>query len=103
VISLSPLMSKGVTGCALVVGLMLGASLEASAAITARQSLINGKIDETQLVTLPGNVRPEANASHDRGPVADSMPLNHLQLVLGRDQFGHLRLGQVVYSRDALG
>jgi len=98
----SPLLSKGVTGCALVLGFMLGASVEASA-ITVRQPLINDKIDETQLVTLPGNVRPEANASHDRGPVADSMPLNHLQLVLGRDQFGHLRLGQVVYSRDALG
>ena len=83
-ISLSPLRFKGVAGCALALCLMLGASVEASAAITARQPLINGKIDDTQLVTLPGNVRPEANASHDRGPVADSMPLNHLQLVLVR-------------------
>lgn len=82
-IALSPIMSKGVTGCALVLGLMLGASVEATAA-TVRQPLVNGMIDETQLVTLPGNVRPEANASHDRGPVADSMPLNHLQLVLVR-------------------
>lgn len=80
---LSPLMSKCVTGCALVLGLMLGASVEASA-VTVRQPLINGKIDETQLVTLPGNVRPEARASHDRGPVADSMPMNHLQLVMVR-------------------
>ena len=79
----SPLLSKGVTGCALVLGFMLGASVEASA-ITVRQPLINDKIDETQLVTLPGNVRPEANSSHDRGPVADSLPLNHLQLVLVR-------------------
>jgi len=87
-ISLSPTMTKTVTGCALVLGLMLGASVEA-AADAARQSLVsqalvNVKIDETQLLTLPGNVRPEANPSHDRGPVADSMPLNHLQLVLVR-------------------
>jgi subtilase family serine protease len=82
-ISLSPIMSKAVTGCALVLGLMLGVSVEATA-VTARQPLINGRIDETQLVTLPGNVRPEATASHDRGPVDDSLPLNHLQLVLVR-------------------
>jgi hypothetical protein len=81
--SLSPKMSHGVTACALVLGLLLGVSVEATA-VTARQPLINGRIDETQLVTLPGNVRPEANASHDRGPIADSMPLNHLQLVLVR-------------------
>ena len=53
-------------------------------AITARQPLVNGRIDETQLVTLRGNVRPEATASHDLGQVADSMPMNHLQLVLVR-------------------
>ena len=53
-ISLSPIMSKGVTGCALVLGLMLGASVEATA-VTARQPLINGRIDETQRVTLPGS------------------------------------------------
>jgi len=82
-ISLFPIMPKTVTGCALALGLMLAASVEATA-VTARHPLINGRIDETQLVTLPGNVRPEANASHDRGPVADSMPLNHLQLMLVR-------------------
>jgi subtilase family serine protease len=82
-ISLSPIMSKTVTGCALLLALTLGASAKATA-VTARQPLINGRIDETQLVTLPGNVRPEANAIHDRGQVADSMPLNHLQLVLVR-------------------
>jgi subtilase family serine protease len=85
---------------------MLGASVEASAAITARQPLINGKIDETQLVTLPGNVRPEANASHDRGPVADSMPLNHLQLVLVRPAAleaaleGYMQAAQTPGSRN---
>jgi subtilase family serine protease len=62
---------------------MLGASVDATA-VTARQPLINGRIDETQLVTLPGNVRPEANATNDRGQVEDSRPLNHLQLVLVR-------------------
>jgi len=81
--SLTPIMSKRFTGCAIALCLMLAASVEASAD-TAHQALINGKIDESQLVTLPGNVRPEANASHDRGQVDDSMPMNHLQLVLVR-------------------
>jgi subtilase family serine protease len=62
---------------------MLGASVEASA-LAARQPLINGRIDETQRVTLLGNVRPDANASNDRGQVDDATPLNHLQLVLVR-------------------
>jgi len=77
------MMSKAVGGCALVLGLMLGASVEASA-VTAQQPLINGSIDEAQLVTLPGNVHPDANARNDRGRVDDSTPLNHLQLVLVR-------------------
>ncbi len=48
------------------------------------QALITGKIDETQLVALTGNVRPEANARNDRGPVGDSVAFNHLQLLLQR-------------------
>lgn len=50
---------------------------------TAR-SLITTQVDNTQLVTLGGNTRPEANAQNDRGPVADDFPMAHLQLVLQR-------------------
>jgi hypothetical protein len=46
--------------------------------------LITGTIDETKLVTLPGNTRPEANAQNDRGRLADSSPLNHMMLLLRR-------------------
>jgi subtilase family serine protease len=48
------------------------------------QALITGKIDETHMVALTGNVRHEANAHNDRGPVGDSVSLDHLQLVLQR-------------------
>ncbi len=41
-------------------------------------------VDETQLVSLGGNTRPEAVAQNDRGPVADSMVLPHMQLLLKR-------------------
>src|SRR5208283_960273 len=36
----------------------------------ASRALITQKIDESQLVTLAGNTRPEANAVNDRGPVS---------------------------------
>jgi subtilase family serine protease len=50
----------------------------------AQQKPLLGHIDESNLVTLHGNVRPEVNATNDRGTVDDSLPLNSLQLVLHR-------------------
>ena len=45
---------------------------------------ITTRIDESKLVSLRGNVRPEATAANDRGAVADSLPLDHLLLQLKR-------------------
>jgi trimeric autotransporter adhesin len=41
-------------------------------------------IDENQLVSLKGNVNPQAIARNDRGPVSDSLPMGGLTLVLSR-------------------
>jgi subtilase family serine protease len=47
--------------------------------------LITAKIDETKLVTLEGNTRPEArNPRYDRGPVAEDFVLPHMWLQLKR-------------------
>jgi Pro-kumamolisin, activation domain/FG-GAP-like repeat len=46
--------------------------------------LITEKVDETRLVTLPGNTRPEAIAKNDRGRLADGFPLHHMMLLLRR-------------------
>jgi len=46
--------------------------------------LITGPVDESNLVTLEGNTRPEVNANNDRGPVADDLPLEHMMLQLRR-------------------
>ena len=43
-----------------------------------------GMIDETQLVSLPGHVHPLAKAKFDQGVVADSLPVEHLMVVLKR-------------------
>jgi subtilase family serine protease len=48
------------------------------------QPLLTHPIDETQLVTLAGNTRPEANAANDRGLLADSFPMEHMLLELRR-------------------
>jgi subtilase family serine protease len=41
-------------------------------------------LDDTKLVTLEGNVRPEATAQNDRGMVEDNLTLDHLFLTLKR-------------------
>jgi subtilase family serine protease len=45
---------------------------------------IHQAVDESRLVTLYGNTRPEATAENDRGAVADNFELNHLLLHLKR-------------------
>jgi subtilase family serine protease len=51
---------------------------------SAPRPLITGQIDGSRLVTLPGNVRSEANPANDLGLVADSLPLEHMLLQLNR-------------------
>jgi subtilase family serine protease len=48
------------------------------------RSLITEPIDETRLVTLVGNTRPEANAKNDRGLEPDGFPVEHMLLQLKR-------------------
>jgi phage terminase large subunit-like protein len=46
--------------------------------------LITENVDENRLITLGGNTRPEATAKYDRGPVDDSLLMEHLLLLLKR-------------------
>jgi subtilase family serine protease len=46
--------------------------------------LIRGKIDETRMVAMEANVHPAARAENDRGAVADSLPMNHMTLLMRR-------------------
>jgi hypothetical protein len=50
----------------------------------SRPILITTPIEETQLVTLVGNTRPEANAKNDRGRLPDGFPVDHMLLQLKR-------------------
>jgi subtilase family serine protease len=68
--------------------LFLGlAALVALAPITRAQAvrpLVTQSIDDRQTIELPGNMRPEANAMNDRGPVAETVVLEHMQILLQR-------------------
>ncbi len=56
----------------------------AQANINPPQPRIRSAIDESARVTLRGNTRPEATLSHDLGQVEDSLPMEHMQLLLKR-------------------
>ena len=58
--------------------------------------LITAPIDESKLVALAGNTRPEARAKYDRGPVADSFPMEHLLLLLKRSPEQERELEQLI-------
>jgi subtilase family serine protease len=49
-------------------------------------AMIRQPINDLQTVGLPGNTRPEAVRANDRGPVADNMVLEHMQILLGRPE-----------------
>ena len=51
---------------------------------SAVRSLITGEIDETRLVMLTGNTRPEANSRNDRGALPEGYRMEGMILLLQR-------------------
>jgi len=73
------------TGLILAVFGLLGAIAPLNAQPSSHPSpAIREAVDESKLVTLAGNTRPEATAANDRGAVADDFALAHMQLQLKR-------------------
>jgi subtilase family serine protease len=70
----------------LAIGAILVWTLPSSArgVATFGTAQITVPVDDNDLAVVAGNVRPEATAANDRGPVADSFPLDHLLLLLRR-------------------
>src|SRR5580658_2432436 len=66
-------------------------------AIGAERQIVS-PLDETHRVTLSGNTRPEANAQNDRGAVDDSLPLEHMQLLLRRSEALQMELNAYTES-----
>jgi hypothetical protein len=61
-----------------------------------RPALITQSPDESNLVTLAGNTRPEVKATYDRGLVADSFPMEHMLLQLKRSPEQERELQQII-------
>ena len=59
-------------------------AVPAARAENVRPVLITQTVDESNLVTLGGNTRPEAKAKYDRGRVEDNLLMEHLLLLLKR-------------------
>ncbi len=64
--------------------LILALGLATIAPAESHNPRITEAVDNSKLVVLAGNTRPEATAANDRGPVDDATPMNALQLVLQR-------------------
>ena len=71
---------------AMACSLCLAASSPIAGAQTASaaQVLVTFPVNETMMMTLSGNVRPEANVQNDRGAVNGGMQLEHMLLQLKR-------------------
>jgi subtilase family serine protease len=65
---------------------------------SSAQLLVTGPVVETQMVTLAGNVRHEANAANDRGAVSSGMKLDHILLQLKRPADREAALTQKIDS-----
>lgn len=55
-----------------------------ASADTAARALITRAVNNADRVTLMPNTHPHANAANDRGAVADSLAMDHMQLLLKR-------------------
>jgi subtilase family serine protease len=84
---------------AVVIGVLaLGFALEPSAYAQSNRSLpmITQPVVDVNPVRLFGNTRPEANATNDRGPVADDFPMPHMLLQLQRSPTQEQALVQLI-------
>jgi len=71
-------------------------AISSAQAESVQPLLITQSIDESKLVTLGGNTRPEAKAKYDRGPVADNLLMEHMLLLLKRSPEQERQLEQLI-------
>src|SRR5258708_17975432 len=76
----------------------LGRSAHQTTNVPAR---IIQAVDEKNLVVLPGNIRPLARAEFDRGPVADSLPINRMLLLFLRSAHQEAALRQLLDDQQS--
>ncbi len=75
------------------------ASLNVLAQSTAPRRITQA-IDERHLTTLKGHVLPFGAAMNDRGPVVDSLDIDHMHLVLQRSEEQEQELNQLMEEQN---
>src|SRR5277367_6928839 len=75
---------------------LLSVSAHAIAGGSSATAQITDQINDNDLITVPGNVRPEATARNDRGLEPDDFPLDHLLLQLRRSPLREHALEQLL-------
>jgi subtilase family serine protease len=80
---------------AIALALLFSASFALAEGASTR-ALITSPINEANRVTLYGNTHPAATAENDRGRVSDSLPMEHLQLLLKRSPEQEKALGKYI-------
>jgi hypothetical protein len=82
-------------------------ALAGSATLRAQKSAVVSRVtetvDDTQTVTLKGNVHPLARAANDQGAVADSQPMTRMMLLLQRSPAQELSLRQLIDAQQTKG
>ena len=83
--------------CSLFIIALLAAGLTTPA--FASSARITQAVDESKVVRLAGNTRPEAmNPANDRGPVSDNLDVDHMFLVLQRSPAQEQKLNKFIDS-----
>lgn len=69
--------------CLAAPGLLMAPLAHAQSSLDA-QALVTAPVDETRMISLPGNVRREATSLYDRGKSSESLAMEHMLLQLHR-------------------
>ena len=95
----SPLSSSALSMVVVLTSLFLLIGPMAQAQ-NGRAVLITQSLDESKLITLAGNTRPEANKQNDRGLVADDQAMDHMMLQLKRSPQQERQLQQFIQQQE---
>ena len=95
-----PIKSSLILRILLLLFVLAASSRQALAQTAPLAGRITQAIDETNLVTLRGNVHPLARAEFDQGPLSDAQPLKRMLLLLQRSPEQETALQQLLEDQQ---
>jgi subtilase family serine protease len=95
-----PIKSSLILRILLLLFVLAASSRQALAQTASLAGRITQAIDETNLVTLRGNVHPLARAEFDQGPLSEAQPLKRMLLLLQRSPEQETALQQLLEDQQ---